>query len=185
MGAMTLSSAFGFACVVAASVAGAGEPAPFSARSGHALATEAALAWSDDASLIWVENDEALSESGDSARWSYLFYSAHRDGARAYSIRNAEVVVAEDLSFSFPAPPVDGEWIDSSKALAIAESSQGAKFREQEAGRLRSMLLVRGLLYQDAPDAVTWAVVYESEAAPGLWIVVDASSGKVVRTWRG
>jgi hypothetical protein len=173
------------ACLVAISTAWADEPAPYTARAGQALATEAALAWSDDASLIWVENDEPVTDTGDAARWSYLFYSAHRDAARAYSIRGSDVVSAQDLSFSFPAPPVEGEWIDSSRALAIAEGDRGAQSRRAEAGRLRSMLLVRGLLHQDAPDAVTWAVVYESANAPGLWIVVDASSGKVVRTWRG
>lgn len=174
----------GIACLVT-SAAHAGDVAPYTARSGQALAAEAALAWSDDANLIWVENDEALSDDGSSPRWSYLFYSAHRDAARSYSIRDGKVAVAQDLSFSFPAPPVEGEWIDSSRALAIAESGHGAKFRAEQAGRLRSMLLLRGLLYQEAPDAVTWAIVYESADAPGLWVVIDATSGKVVRTWRG
>jgi hypothetical protein len=44
---------------------------------------------------------------------------------------------------------------------------------------------VRGILHVDTPDAVTWAVVYEADGLPGLWVVVDAASGKVVRTWRG
>jgi hypothetical protein len=35
------------------------------------------------------------------------------------------------------------------------------------------------------PDVPTWAVVYESDSAPGLWMLVDAGSGEVVKRWRG
>ena len=47
------------------------------------------------------------------------------------------------------------------------------------------MLLVRGLLHPEKPDRATWAVVYDSPDAPGLWVVIDAETGKVVRKWRG
>ena len=158
---------------------------PFTARQGEDLARSAAFAWAADANLVWVENDEDVSDGGSASRWGYLFYSASRDQARSYSVVGGEIKVAHDLPFAFPAPPLEGEWIDSSNALAAAEGEGGAEYRRDNAGRVRSMLLVRGILRGEDPNAATWAVVYESEAVPGLWVVVDASSGKVVRTWRG
>jgi hypothetical protein len=157
----------------------------FTAREGEELATSAASAWADDAHLVWVENDEDVSDGGGAARWGYLFYSRPATRARAYSVVGGEIKVAHDLPFAFPAPPLEGEWIDSSNALAAAEGEGGADYRRENAGRVRSMLLVRGILHGEDPDAATWAVVYESADVPGLWVVVDASSGKVVRTWRG
>jgi hypothetical protein len=168
-----------------AATAFAGDAQPFTAREGEELARSAAFAWADDAHLVWVENDEDVTDAGVAPRWGYLFYSPARDAARSYSVMGGEIRVARDLPFAFPAPPLEGEWIDSSRALAAAEDEGGARFRRENAGRVRSMLLVRGILHGDAPDAATWAVVYESESVPGLWVVVDASSGKVVRTWRG
>jgi hypothetical protein len=173
------------AVALAPRAAFAGDAKPFTAHAGEELARSAAVAWADDARLVWVENDEDVSEAGDAARWGYLFYSPSRDAARSYSIENGEIRQANDLSFAFPAPPLEGPWVDSSQALAAAEDEAGAKFRRENAGRVRSMLLVRGVLRPDAPDDATWAVVYESSTVPGLWVVVDASSGKVVRTWRG
>ena len=176
------------ACAAWASFPGAvraGDPIPFSARTGEALAREAALAWTDDAQLVWVENDEPVSDTGAAVRWGYLFYSPSRDQSRAYSVRDGRIRQAKDLPFDFPAPPVEGEWVDSVDALAAAEAKAGAKFRTEQGGRIHAMVLVRGVLDAKHPDAVTWAVVYDSETAPGLWVVVDASSGKVVRTWRG
>lgn len=168
-----------------AGAARAGDAVPFSARAGEDLAREAALAWTDDAQLVWVENDEPVGGTGDAGRWGYLFYSPSRDAARGYSVRDGKIRQATDLPFDFPAPPVEGEWVDSGIALAAAEEKAGAKFRAEQGGTLRSMMLVRGILDVKHPDAPTWAVVYVAEGAPGLWVVVDAASGKVVRTWRG
>jgi hypothetical protein len=163
----------------------AGDPAATTARAGEDLARAAAESWAPDARLIYVENDEALSALGSAARWGYLFHSTGRDAGRAYSVRGGEILHAEDLPFLFDAPPLPGEWIDSSAALAAAEREGGASFRAEHSGELRTMLLVRGLFHPEDPDAATWAVVYVSPAAPGLWVVVDAATGKVVTTWRG
>jgi hypothetical protein len=176
------------ACAAAAlggGVARAGEAPTFTAREGCDLARDAALAWSDDAELVWIESDEAVGEAGAAERWGYLFYSPGRDAARGYSVRDGRIRVAHDLGFAFPAPPIQAEWIDSGRALAAAEEAEGESFRAEHGGRVRSMLLVRGLLNAQDPGVVTWAVVYESASAPGLWVVVDARTGEVVRTWRG
>jgi hypothetical protein len=181
-----LRTALAGTCLLAgASLAQAGDPPPFTARSGDALAREAAAAWSDDAHLIWIENDEALGGAGQAARWGYLFWSEQLGKGRVYSVRDGKIRVATDLSFDFPAPPLQEDWIDSDRALAVADEGKGLAYRRDHGGTVRAMTLVRGLLHPDDPDATTWAVVYESASASGLWVVVDARSGKVVKTWRG
>lgn len=162
----------------------AGEPARATARSGEGLARAAAVAWADDARLIYVENDEAVGADGAAERWGYLFHSPSREASRAYSVRGEKIVTAIDAPFEFAAPPLPGPWIDSGEALTAAEK-KGADYRKDHGGRVRAMFLVRGLMDTAHPDAPTWAVVYESATASGLWVVVDARTGKVVKTWRG
>jgi len=155
------------------------------ARSGEDLARAAAEIWAPDAKLIYVENDDELALRGRSRTWGYLYYSPIEDECRAYSIRRGEIIHAEDLEFAFDAPPLPVTWIDSEAALDAAERGEGAQFREEHGGTLRSMFLVRGLFHPRDPDAATWAFVYGSPTVPGLWVIVDAESGKVVRRWRG
>lgn len=181
-----LGLAFCLGAVVAiAPPALAGDPPPFSAREGESLVRDAADAWAGDAELVYIENDEALSDLGRAERWGYLFYSEQRGESRAYSVRDGKIRTATDLSFDLPAPPLAAQWIDSGRALAIADEKKGDDFRAEHAGRLRTMLLVRGLLDLGEPDRTAWAVVYESEQTSSLWVVVDATTGKVVKTWRG
>ncbi|MCA9752095.1 MAG: hypothetical protein KC591_07885 [Gemmatimonadetes bacterium] len=177
--ALVLGSLFGAGSTFA------GDSHPFSARQGESLARSAAAAWAADAQLVYVENDEALDGGGTAERWGYLFWSEARQEGRAYSVRDGKIRTAADLGFEFPAPPLDSAWIDSGAALAAADEKKGNAYRTEHGGKLRSMVLVRGLLNPDSPDATTWAVVYESESASGLWVVVDARDGKVVKTWRG
>jgi hypothetical protein len=172
-------------CLLTPSAASAGEAAAVSARSGLALATEAAHAWADDARLVYVENDESVGASGTAARWGYLFHSPARDRSRAYSVRDGKIVTAVNLDFDLDAPPVAGDWIDSVQALRAAETGGGRDYRNEHAGALRSMLLIRGAFHHDDPDRTTWTFVYDSTDAPSLFVVVDASSGDVVRRWKG
>jgi hypothetical protein len=165
--------------------ADAGDAPSVTARSGEDLARAAAETWAPDARLIYVENDENLGPAGRSQRWGYLFHSSTEDGSRAYSVRGEKILHAADLGFTFDAPPLPAEWIDSESALAAAEAKGGSEFRTEHGAEIRSMFLVRGLFHPDDPDASTWAVVYDSPSAPGLWILVDAETGKVVKKWRG
>ena len=156
------------------------------ARSGLALASAAAAAWSADAVLVYVENDEALDDAGASPRWSYLFYSAAQDRARVWSVRGDRIVVAENLDMRFDAPPVAAGWIDSGAAIAAAERGAGAEFRNTQHGaHLETMLLMRGAFSEGDPDATTWTMVYRAPGVPALFVVVSATDGKVQRTWRG
>ncbi len=169
---------------LAATAVNAAPPPPFAARDGLDLAREAARSWAADAELVYVENDEPLQADGSAARWGYLFRSRTADAARGYSVRDGRIVAAADLGFDFEAPPIACEWIDSAAALAAAERA-AADYCRQHGGRLASMLLIRGAFNEQHPDGTTWTVVYTSDTAPSLLVVVDAARGGVVRTLKG
>ena len=162
----------------------AGEPAPFGARAGLDIAAVSALAWAPDARLVYIENDEALDGQGAAARWGYLFFSPHLDKARAYSVRDGKIAVADTLDMKLETRPLASDWIDSGVALAAAERV-GRSFCQQHGGRLSTMFLMRGPFQDGDPDETTWTFVYASANAPSLFVVVDAAQGKVRRTSRG
>jgi len=166
-------------------VAAADDAVPFAARSGVATARAAALSWSPDAALVWVENDETPGPLGVAGRWSYLYYSATTDQARVYSVRDGKILAAENLDMKFDAPPVADDWIDSGSALTAAEAAQGATTKKAPRGALRAMVLARGTMDAAEPDRTTWTLVYSTPGAPSVFVVVDAASAKVLRTWRG
>ncbi len=180
-----LLAALAFSTLCAAPLARAADPAPYGARSGLALAADAARSWAPDAYLTYVENDEDVDAQGAATRWGYLFYSPHLDQQRVYSIRDGKIVVAENLDVKFEAPALASDWVDSDRALAAAETSVGRTFRTKYQGRLSTMLLMRGAFQEGDPDATTWTVVYTSPTAPALFVMVDAAAAKVRRTWRG
>jgi hypothetical protein len=172
------------ACLApAAAVAGA--PDPVTARAGAGLALDAARTWAPDAALIYLENDEPLDATGRAARWGYLFRSEALQELRVYSLEGDRIVVGGPPGFQFEAPPVAPEWSDSAQALAAADAAAGGKFREAHAGGPGAMLLTRGILSERDPDRTTWTVVYAASGVPSLFVVVDAVTGKVERTWRG
>ena len=168
-----------------APVACADPPPPFSARAGLEQASDAAHTWAEDAFLIYLENDEPLGAAGEAQRWGYLFHSPSRGISRAYSIQEGKIRAAADLGFEFSSPPLPAVWVDSEAAHAAAEEDGGRDYREKTGGQIQSMFLVGGLLHPKDPEAPTWAVFYASANEPGLWVVVDAQTGQVVRTWRG
>jgi len=93
-----------------ASPAPADDRTPVHARAGLDLASAAANIWAEDASLIYLENDEPLDSHGASLRWGYLFYSPALHKARGYSVKDGKIVVAEDLAMKFEAPPIPAEY---------------------------------------------------------------------------
>jgi len=163
----------------------AGDPMPFTARAGLALARDAARAWAEDARLIYVENDEEVAADGTAVRWGYLFHSQRVGQARGYTLRGGKILEASDLEFEFEPPPLPGEWIDSDRARVVAEKKAGQKYAREHRGRLSTMMLIRGAFYEDKPDATTWVLLYTSSGHPALHVVVDAARGKVVKMWRG
>jgi len=105
----------------AANPVAAGDRIPFSAYEGLDLARDAALVWSPDAELVYLENDEPVGPNGTAERWGYLFYSPAEGESRGYSLRNGKVLEAADLEFDFSAPPLPDKWLDSGEILAVAE----------------------------------------------------------------
>ncbi len=162
----------------------AGAPA-VGARSGLPLAVAAAGSWAPDAALIYLENDEPLDAAGQSPRWSYLFFSAARDQARGYSVRDGKIVEAANLDFRFESLPMADTFIEAADALRAADERAGRQYGIDAGGQPATLLLVRNALADDRPDAPTWLVVYTAPDAPSLFVVVDATSGDVLKTWRG
>lgn len=174
------------ALALAARPAAAAKHAPFAARTGLATALSAASVWADDAALVVVENDEDVDGAGLAPRWGYLFASPSRGKARAYSVRDGRIVVAEDFDLQLAAPPVAGEWIDSEAALAAADEHAGRTWcRDHVGARATTVLLSRGPFQPGDPDETTWTVVYTADGQPSLFVVVDAREAHVRRTWKG
>jgi hypothetical protein len=157
----------------------------FPARNGLELAQDGARAWAPDAFLAYVENDEPLDEHGTAPRWGYLFISPTLGKARAYSVRDGRILVAEDLEMKFEAPPIASGWIDSGQAIAAAALKAGDAYVRENRGRLSNMLLMRGAFHDGDPDETTWTLVYTAPNMPALFVVVNALDGKVRRTWKG
>lgn len=180
------SFAFGALLLAAASIqVNADPPAVAGARDGLVLAEAAARSWAPDAALVYLENDEDLDATGRSPRWGYLFHSATNDRARAYSVREGKIRHAEDVEVRLSAPPLTEGWIDSDRAFDAAQEKVGLEYCEKLGGQVSAMLLVRGALHPSEPERATWTVVFRAEGAPALFVLVDAASGDVVRTWRG
>ena len=183
--AATLAAVILLSLAVGMPASRAAESVPYQAHGGLDIAREASDAWARDAVLVYVENDEDLDPQGASPRWSYLFYSSSLDKLRFYSVRAGKILVAENLNLKFEAPPLSAQWIDSGAALAASEQGEGGEFCRKEGGHLSTMLLMRGAFQDKDPDQTTWTLVYTAPNAPSLFVVVDATAGKVRRTWRG
>jgi len=163
----------------------AAERIPVHARSGLDLARAAAVIWSQDAYLVYLENDEPLDTHGAATRWSYLFHSPALKKSRVYSIRDGKILVAEDFTIKFEAPPIAGEWIDSAEAFTISDEGPARRFCFENAGKASTMLLMRGAIQENEPDRTTWLLVYNAPNLPSLFVILDARDGTVLRTWRG
>ena len=158
---------------------------PVHARAGLDLTRDAATIWSPDAYLVYVENDEPLESHGAATRWGYLYYSPRLGRARVYSVRDGKILVAEDLGMTFEAPPIADGWIDSEAAFKASDEGPARTFVFENDAKLATMLLVRGAIQGDQADRTTWMLVYHAPNFPSLFVVLDATDGKVLRTWRG
>jgi hypothetical protein len=163
----------------------AAEPVAREASAGLDLARAAATAWSADAVLVYLENDEPLDARGAASRWGYLFFSPGSKKSRGYSVCDGRILAALDLEMKLEPPGLAGAWIDSGAALERAEREAGRAYRRDHEGRLATMLLMRGAFDEQEPDRTTWTLIYTSPHAPSLFVVVDAVDGKVRKTWRG
>lgn len=169
--------------VIGATCARAGDVS-LSARNALATATTAALAWAEDAELVYLENDEALDAGGASARWGFLFRAQGGRVLRAYSVEGARLRHAAAPPLRYDAPPVRDGWIDSAQALAPALERAADELKMQPP-LPTSALLSRGVFDRSNPDHTTWTFVFTLPDAPSLFVVIDAEDAKVLKTWRG
>lgn len=172
------------ALLLLAAPAAARDDAPVHARAGLDLARAAAAAWSPDAVLVCVENDEPIDSHGASARWAFLFSSAERGASRVYSVRGGRIVHAEDVALEFEAPPITDDWMDSPAAHRAVDEGPARRFAFENDARLDTMLLLRGAGAPDGSPRTTWLFVYRAPNHPALFVVLDAADGRVLRTWR-
>jgi hypothetical protein len=168
----------------APAVAGS-DAAPVGAAQVRNLADDAARAWADDAELLYVENDADVDLQGSAQRWGYLYWSRERNASRVYSLRDGKIELAENPGVDLPSLPLERGWIDSPEAIQKAEDAGGRDYREKHAGRIESVVLVRGIFHEEHPERETWTVIYASDDSPSLWVVIDAESGDFVRKWEG
>jgi hypothetical protein len=158
---------------------------PVHARAGLDLSRAAATIWAPDAYLVYLENDEPLDTHGATTRWGYLYYSPTLRKARVYSVRDGKILVAEDLGMKFEAPPIADGWIDSEAAYKASDEGPAREFVFAHDAKLKAMLLLRGAIEENQPDRTTWMLVYTAPNFPSLFVVIDATDGSVLRTWRG
>jgi len=159
-------------------------PEAGSARRALLVAEVAASTWTDDAELLYVENDSAISPSGGSTAWGFLFHSVTLGEWWNVSVQGDADVHEGALDFPFAAPGLPREWIDSNLALSIAEQAGGREFRQATAAAVRHAVLSRGV-FNAVDGAPTWTVVYRSPTHGELAIVVDAIGGQVLDRFEG
>jgi hypothetical protein len=150
------------------------------ARDGLALAASAADAWADDARLVWVENDTPVDTVGQADAWGYLFYSPGAHALRSWSVRDGEIVRAEDHTVVVDAPAVDGGWQDSARAAGAAWAALEAEPRAAGAA-LENLVLARGIFASDT----AWVAVFAAGEGPKWFVLLDAESAGVIKRWRG
>jgi hypothetical protein len=161
-----------------------GGPSAPTARQALPVAEAAASAWMRDARLIYLENDGALRGEGGADTWGFLFRSEIADSWRNIAVSGGTVVHEGPLPFPFAAPVLPESWIDSARAVQIAETSGGRAFREQRGAALRHAVLGRGV-FTDWGGPATWTVIYRAADHAELAIVVNADDGSVLERFEG
>lgn len=156
-----------------------------SARQALPVAEAAASAWMRDARLIYLENDSALDARGGAAAWGFLFHSELADSWRNVAVHRGQVAHEGPLPFPFAGPDLPAAWIDSNRAIGIAEDSGGREFRQRTGAALEHAVLGRGI-FTDWNGPPTWTVVYRSPDGGGeLAIVVNAADGSLLSRFEG
>ncbi len=106
-------------------------PEAVTARANFTNVEAAAEAWAADAALVAIESSE-LDAAGQTAGWSYLFFSEAEVEFRGFFvISNAIVDAPVDSLFLPDTTGLPAEWIDSDSAAAVAEANGGSDFRTE------------------------------------------------------
>jgi hypothetical protein len=119
-------------------------------------AVATARAWSSDASLAYVENDDSLAVDGSSRRWTFVFHAPERGESRAFTFGDSGRVTSFALPFAFDPPAVEDGWIEPSALLPGFAWAEGPA-RPAVAGA-HVAVLSRGLLPGRDGNVTTWYV---------------------------
>ncbi len=144
------------------------------AREAVGVATPLAHKWKGDATLVSVTTMLKANPDGTSDRWVVTYNSAGARKSLDVHVVAGGKVLQEITSHYKPLQPIPSSWMDSTKAISIAKGQlQGKKVKTYWMGLA---------LYQGKP---CWSVKCRFNRGTPLWVEVNASSGKVIKTWRG
>lgn len=119
-------------------------------------ASATARAWSNDASLVYVENADSLAVDGSSRSWTFVFAAPERGESRAFTFGDSGRVTSLALPFAFDPPAIEDGWIEPTALLPGFAWAEGPA-RSAVAGA-HVCVLSHGLLPGRAGQATTWYV---------------------------
>jgi hypothetical protein len=154
-------------------------PPPTTARFNLPAAVQAAHNWAADAELMFVgAHTGSISAAGTTDMWYFDFHSASLDSDYITIIANGSLVyqgLAGALSPStIPLPP---DWIDSDKAMLVAELHGGREYRMNNQDVLVSGGVARGVFFPQ-PGRAVWFFTYNSSTADPLNIYIASVTGE-------
>jgi hypothetical protein len=115
------------------------------ARFSLSLAEQAALAWAQDAQLVFLGTHlGSLTPSGEAEMWLYAYHSASRDSLRAFIFYAGMPVWQGEAPPLFYTGPLPANWVDSDVAAFVAESNGGSAYRATQSDVWVDAGLVRG-----------------------------------------
>ncbi len=144
------------------------------AQQAFRIAREEAQKWASDAALIEISNFGGSSEAdGRAARWKFRFVSRSKGAGLDVHISKGEVLQTMDVDYE-NSEFIKGNWIDSPEAMDVAKKY----FKGSTA---RNYWLGLG----SSDGVVSWSVKCSREEGQPIWVKVNASTGKVMKTWEG
>jgi hypothetical protein len=157
-------------------------PGPTAARTNLLAANQAASIWAADAVSVLVGNTTPdLTPTGTATAWTFAYYSATKDSARAFFLVSGLVVGQESAQIGdLPSKEALPEgWIDTPVASLVAEANSN-NFRSLHSDAIVQALLSRGLL-QNAPSRAVWRFTYVSQTDQAiLTLHIDALTGALI-----
>ena len=136
-----------------------------------------------DAKLIFINTDSDVTLDGKAGQWMYFFKSESKN--RLYEIdyddgnisRQQPLHSWEDFQVRFQFQPLPQNWIDSDKAIDVAEANGGSDFRAARGNRYAIKMRLLPPFAMIYPVAV-WDISYRSDDNY-FDIQVDALTGEV------
>ncbi|MBC7188390.1 MAG: T9SS type A sorting domain-containing protein [Calditrichaeota bacterium] len=144
------------------------------------LAEQAALAWAQDAQLVFLGTHlTSLSPSGQAEMWFYAYHSPSRDSLRGFFFYAGMLVLEGEIPPLLSPVPLPASWVDSDVAALVAETNGGSTYRATQSDVWVTAILGTGS-YPSDPNLPVWYVQYLSSTAEEMTVFVDARTGNLV-----